>query len=380
VNEQRLREELQRTPIDDGARARALRVALAAYEPPPRRRRWAPVLVVASCLLVAGVMALSAGAPGDAVARWVRSVLGDEAPQARPALVRVPGGGRLLVTGAGGAWVVSPDGSRRRLGAYDGASWSPNGLFVVAWRGGELLALEPGGEVRWSLDRPGRIGAAAWGPVDGFRIAYLSGGAVRVVNGDGTGDRRLDAARPTPPAWRPDDDHVLAYVDRRGRVRVVAVDSGRELWRSRAGAGAEELAWAPDGRRLLVASRSSWLVLGSGGRVLERRSLPEGLVADDFAWAADGRLAVVRRSARRSDVVVDGRVLFTGSGRFGDVAFSPDGRRLLVPWPRADQWLFLPAAGGRLSAVANIGRQFAGGARPGRFPDRVEWISSAAAR
>jgi hypothetical protein len=276
--------------------------------------------------------------------------------------------------------VVSPDGSRRRLGAYDGASWSPNGLFVVAWRGGELLALEPGGEVRWSLNRPGRIAAAAWGPVDGFRIAYVSGGAVRVVNGDGTGDRRLDAARATPLAWRPDDDHVLAYVDRRGWVRVVSVDSGRELWRARVPAGPTELAWAPDGRRLLVASRSSWRVLARGGSVLERRSLPEGLVADDFAWAPDGRLAVVRRSTRRSDVVVDGRVLFTGSGRFGDVAFSPDGRRLLVPWPRADQWLFLPTEGGRLSAVANIGRQFAGGPRPGRFPDRVEWISSSGAR
>ena len=56
------------------------------------------------------------------------------------------------------------------------------------------------------------------------------------------------------------------------------------------------------------------------------------------------------------------------------VAFSPDGRRLLVPWPEADQWLFLSTApGGRIAAVANIGRQFAAGPRGGPFPDAVQW-------
>jgi hypothetical protein len=56
------------------------------------------------------------------------------------------------------------------------------------------------------------------------------------------------------------------------------------------------------------------------------------------------------------------------------MAFSPDGRRLLVPWPDADQWLFLsPAREVRIAAVANIGRQFAGGPRRRAFPDAVEW-------
>jgi hypothetical protein len=56
------------------------------------------------------------------------------------------------------------------------------------------------------------------------------------------------------------------------------------------------------------------------------------------------------------------------------VAFSPDGRRLLVPWPEADQWLFVsPARAGHVGAVANIRRQFAPGRRSGPFPDAVEW-------
>ncbi len=377
MNEQRLREELQRTPIDDGARARALRVALAAYEPVPpapapdagpgrglaaaRRRCGRPVRERAG---------RRRGALGAVV-------FGEERPAARPALVRVPGGGRLLVTNPG-AWVVSPDGSRRRLGSYAGASWSPNGLFVVVWSGGELRAVEPGGTVRWSLSRPGGITDARWAPVDGFRIAYLAGDTLRVVNGNGTGDRRLGPASvAAAPDWRPDDDHVLAYADRRRSVRVVAVDTGRELWRARTRHAVTELAWSRDGRRLLVGSNGSWQVRGREGRVLERRSLPVGLVADDFAWSPDGRLAVVRRNAQRSDVVLDGRVLFTGSGRFGDVAFSPDGRRLLVPWARVDQWVFVPTRpGGRPIAVGNIRRQFGAAPRQAPFPGRVEWITS----
>jgi hypothetical protein len=49
------------------------------------------------------------------------------------------------------------------------------------------------------------------------------------------------------------------------------------------------------------------------------------------------------------------------------VAWSPNGRRLLVPWPDADQWLFLDADGGRVAAIGNIARQFGGRART------VEW-------
>ena len=386
MNDQRLRDALQDAPLDDaGARARTLRVVRAAYaerEPARPRRRWAPALALVACALAAVVVAAAAGAPGDAVARWVRHVLGTGREDARPALVRVPGGGRLLVSSErGGAWVVAADGARRRIGTYDGASWSPNGLFVAAWRGGELLAVEPGGRVRWSLAREGTISFARWAPVDGFRIAYRSGTALRVVNGDGTGDRALGVARPLAPAWRPDRTHVLAYVDGRGRVRVVAVDSGRELWRIGPVAGAQELAWSPDGSRLLVATPRRLLVYGGGGRLRANRLLPGGLVTDDVAWSPRGdRVAVVRRGAARSDVVLtqpDGtarqRLLFSGSGRFGRVAWSPSGRRLLVPWPEADQWLFLSADGGRIAAVANIRRQFAAGPRRAAFPDAVEW-------
>jgi hypothetical protein len=286
----------------------------------------------------------------------------------------------LLVTGRSGAWVVSADGSRRRLGDYSGASWSPRGLYVVAWRAGELFALEPDGTVRWSLARRGRIAAARWSRGLGYRIAYVSGRSLRVVAGDGTGDRRYAAAAPVAPAWRPDGQHVLAYVDRRDHVRVVAVDSRRELWRSRPVGGATELAWSPAGRRLLVATAGGWRMLGADGLVLARRSHP---FLADVAWSPRGdRIAVVRQLLDSADVRLvdpdgDSRKLFSGPGRFGRVAFSPDGRRLLVPWREADQWVFVSAVRGRrVGAVANIGRQFAGGRRKSAFPDDVEWCCS----
>jgi hypothetical protein len=379
VNERDLRHALRGAPVDEAARGRALDVVRAAYrerEPVRPRRRWAPAVAVAACVLAAALIAASLNAPGDAVARWVRDVLGTGHPDPKPALVRVPGGGRLLVSSADGAWAVAADGSRRRLGDYTGVSWSPRGLFVVGWRGGELVAMEPSGRVHWSLARPGRITAARWSLGDGYRVAYLSGRTLRVVNGDGTGDRPLAAAAPVAPSWRAGAAYVLAYADPRGRVRVVNVDTGVELSRTPALPRVRRLAWSSDGRRLAIVTGRRVLVLGRHGSPLREHAVPRGTVVDDVGWSSGGRLAEVRRGPRTSAIVVDGRTVFTGSGRFGTVAWSPSGRRLLVPWPAVDQWLFLDVDNGRATAVANIARQFARG--PGRrsFPAAVEWCCS----
>ena len=380
MNERELREALRRGPEDAAARERSWRVVQAAFagrEPRPRRRPRA-LVAVAAVLVPVVVAGVAVGAP-----RWVRDALEPGSERARPALVRVPGGGSLLVRSGGSAWVVSPDGARRRLGAFSGASWSPRGLYVVAWRGRELTALEPGGVVRWSVSAPARVTQASWSPVDGYRIAYVAGGALRIVNGDGTDDRHYGAARSVAPAWRPDDAHVLAYVDRRERVNVVAVDSGRRLWRTQPVSGVTQLAWAPGGRRLLAAA-------GDHVTRFDRRHRTTGDTIVD--WVPDaapaiehmavapggGRIALVRAadSGRREVRLKHGlreQLLFTARGPLPGLAWSPDGRRLLVPWPEADQWLFLRPSGGRTVAVANIARQFMPGATGPAFPDAVEW-------
>ena len=399
MNERELRAALRdAAPEDEAARRGTWQVVQAAYaehEPVRRRRsrrRLAALVLAAALVPVAAAGGAAASAPDTVVGQWVRGVLGIGERDAQPALVRVPGGGRLLVQGGDGVWAVSGDGAKRRLGAYAGAAWSPRGLYVIAWRGRELTALDPGGQVRWSLARPERVGPARWAPVDGFRIAYLAGGELRVVNGDGTGDRRYAAARrDVAPAWRPDDTHVLAFADARERVDVVAVDSRRRLWRSARVRGLRGLSWSPDGRLLLARTAHSLLLFDGAGRLLFSRPMPAGTVLQHAEWAPRGaEVAVVRRSpaAGRSEVVLldaarglRGRVLFTGPGRFDSLAWSPAADRLLVGWREADQWLFLrPHAGGRLRAVANIARQFMPGAARPSSPRSVQWCCAGARR
>src|SRR4051794_17407862 len=391
MTERTVREALRAVPVDPAARERSRRVIRAglASRAPARssRRRWVSTVVLVGLLALASVGIAAARAPDSGLGRWVRDVLG-VAPHPRRALVRVPGGGRLLVQASSGTWVVSADGAMRRLGAFDGASWSPQGRFVVAWRDGQLTAVDPRGHVRWSFVRPQRVEAARWAPVDGFRIAYLAGGSVRIVNGDGTGDHALAAARPhVAAAWRPGAGHVLAYVDARDRVTVVAVDGVRRLWRSAPIAGVRRLAWAAAGDRLAVVGRGGVMVLGRDGAVSRALPSPPGVVADDAAWSPrGGRLALVRtdRELGTSRVVAldpareaRGRVLFSGAGPLGPIAWSPDGRRVLVPWPAAGQWLFLRADGRRPVAVAGVAAQFAPGVRDPRFPRSALWCCAA---
>ena len=244
--------------------------------------------------------------------------------------------------------------------------------------------------MRWSLARPERVADARWAPVDGFRIAYLAGGALRIVNGDGTADHRYAAARSgVAPAWRPDGTHVLAYVDARDRVTVVAVDTRRCCGAARPSRGPVALTWSPDGRRLLAAARGRIVLFGDAGRRLASRAMPAGAVVLDAEWSparrARSRSRGARRPRGRSEVLLldgarrlRGRTLFTGPGRFGDVAWSPAGDRLLIGWPEADQWLFLrPRGGGRLAAVGNIARQFMPGASRPPFPRSVRWCCGA---
>jgi hypothetical protein len=386
MSDRELRDALRRAGErrDPAARERAWRVVQAAYsgyEPRRRRLHWArPATLTAVLAVLAGGAVAAAATTQGGIGEVVHDVLGIGEPHARPALVRVPGGGRLLVQAGTSSWVVAADGSRRRLGAYDGASWSPRGLFVVAWRGRVLTAVEPSGQPRWSLARPRPIDVARWSPGDGFRIAYLSGGSLRVVNGDGTGDHRYGGATSVAPAWRPGAAHVLAYVDAKRRVEVTAVDTHRRLWRSSPMADPVALGWSRGGL-LLVLKRDRAVVYDAAGHHIASQPIAGVRSA---AWSPRAReVALVRTDAAAgtsSLVLLDparppqARTLFSGPGRFGAPAWAPDGRSVVLPWPDAGQWLFLRTSGSRRTiAVANIARQFSRGASAPRFPGAVAW-------
>ena len=220
----------------------------------------------------------------------------------------------LLVESADGVWVVQADGSKRRLGDWREASWSPFGRFVVVAGRTSWPRLEPDGDVRWSLARP-RVRFPRWtGDRIDTRIAYLSGTSLRVVAGDGTDDRLLRRnVAAVAPVWLLGDGFRLAYTDRAGRTVVVDADTGRIL---------------------------------RGG-------------------AVPAPAATIRRRGAASEVLTEGRVVFRGTGEFRDAARTPDGRWLLVTWPTADQWVFVRLSGRRkIVAVSGITDQFGGGAFP----------------
>jgi hypothetical protein len=292
---------LESVPVDRDAEERAWQVVRAAYaEHRPMRRR-PPRLALALGALAVAVVAAVLSPPGRAVVDAVRRTIGVD--HASPALFRLPAPGRLLVSGPGGTWVVSADGSRRRLGDWTQAAWSPHGRFVVGASANEVAAVEPGGTVHWKLARRG-VSLPRWGgsSVD-TRIAYLAGGVLRIVSGDGTGDRAIGPARHVAPRWRPGADHVLEYVDRDGRLVVLDVD------------------------RNAVLSRTPF------------RPRPSPT------------------STRGNTVYLDGERLFTAPGRLSGLARSPNGRWLVTTLPAADQLIFV---GPRVLAISNVRAQFGG--------------------
>ena len=263
-----VRDELQRVEIPGEADAfergwPVLEAAFAERQPAPRPSHWPRVAAVA--LAVAAVLGAAFTSPGQAVLDEIREVVGVE--RAEQALFELPAPGKLLVSSDSGVWVVQEDGSRRRLGDYREASWSPFGRFVVAARANELAALELDGDVRWSLAREG-VSSPRWaGTETDTRIAYVDSTGLRVVAGDGTGDRLLVRGFRGAIAWRPGDGFELAVADGR-EVRLLDTTDGKTVWRrARGGTSRPRCTWSSDGRRLLVAGGRSVVVFDERGAV-----------------------------------------------------------------------------------------------------------------
>ena len=384
MSERQLRRALAslRVPGEEQAEARTWSVVAAGYaasradaEPRPRRRL--PLRAVAVVASVAAVTAAVLTAPGQAVLDSVREAIGVE--HAQPALFSLPASGSLLVASPEtGTWLVRPDGSKRRLGDYREASWSPFGRFVVAARTNELVALEPNGRVRWSLARPGLRFPRWGGSRTDTRIAYLAGPRLHVVAGDASGDADtgLPGVAAVPPAWQPartGKPFMLAYADDRGRIHGYEPDGRRESFQTRPAPIPSKLEWSSDGRLLLAVSPHALRVYDVAGRAgrarrsirrdaRRRRNLPARRrrrggparprraerclrVADRAAALPDyrsahaggrvpGRALAPRRLARRRPMVVhshDRRAASHGERqRRRTVRRFPEGRRLVL--------------------------------------------------
>jgi hypothetical protein len=381
VNEVRRALERVEVPGEHEARERAWELVRAAWVEREREPRRLPLRALIAFSAVLAVVGAALSPPGRAVIEEVRDAIGVE--EAEPTLFSLPSEGQLLVTSKRGVWVVQRDGSKRLLGRYREASWSPNGRFVVGARANELVALDPAnGDLQWSLARPA-VRFPRWaGSATDTRIAYLSRSTLRVVPGDGTGDRALGDASGVAPAWRPGDGYQLAYIAGDGTLRLVDADSGRQIFRAEAlfGSRVDELLWTSDGKLLVLRSRGAVQVRRADGRKVEHWSHGHFGQYPITAMALRGRTlvyAVYDPEANRSVVHSfelrpgrgDQRVRFEGDGRFDDLAWSPDGRWLLVGWKEPDQWVFLRSEAATVDAVSRISTQF----RADAFPTVEGW-------
>src|SRR5947209_9079192 len=236
-----------RAPDEVGAERRAWTVVRAAYLEresvrmgrPRRRLALVPVLAV----VAAGVVLSPAGAR---VGRIITHALG--VSNAAPALSSLPSPGRILVSGPGGAWTVAADGSTRHLGAWSQASWSPHGRYVAVASAQRLAAVDLRGNIRWAIARP-QVSDPRWYSPSGYRVAYLSSRTLRVIAGDGTGDRLLAPhVAHVAPVWRPGARYgpfELAYVAEHNSVVVRDADTGAVLWTAPQTQTPHELMWAP---------------------------------------------------------------------------------------------------------------------------------------
>jgi Tol biopolymer transport system component len=166
-------------------------------------------------------------------------------------------------------------------------------------------------------------------------------------------------------------------------VTVVDTDAHERLWRTPPAPDAVGLAWTEAGE-LAAIGRTDLRVFDADGQQVRRLRLGAGTTgealaarpgADEIAFTAfseasgtGGVWLYERRSGRA-------RLVFSGSGRFRDVTWSPDGRLLLVGWAAADQWLFIPLRSkARVLAVASAAATFSpSGAGSATFPRIEGW-------
>ena len=385
----------RRAPDEHQAAERSWQVVREAHgQRSPSRRSHGRKGFAGGLLAGVAIVALALTPAGAQVTQWVGDVVDPPGiKRAEGSLGELPGGGRLLVEAGSGTWLVESDGSKSRIGHYQSASWSPRGLYVAATDGGgSLVAVDVHdqiGEERWELEVGARVHDQTWAP-SGQRIAYRAGRELRVVAGDGSGDRSLaDQVAPVAPAWEPEAEytgapgephprHRLAYVDRDGRtIHLIRADTGVEAWSAEARNDVRELTWTDRGRLAVLTDRGLRFY-SPGGTPEESFGFGGADKAKGISSGAGEQIAVrqFREGAGRSAVDVTekstSREVFSGPRRFSGATFSPGGSRILIEWPAADQWLFVSPDGRRIEGVSSIGEEFR---RDGirRFPRVSGW-------
>jgi len=204
-----------------------------------------------------------------------------------------PDGSKLLFLSelpnahAGEIDLVQADGSfLRRIGNATDADplvddlsaprWSPDGRTILfqgaAYPGCICLVAATGGRVR---QRSGRGSQPAWSP-DGKKIAFLTSGALAIMNADGKDEHPLtENIRSHNFSWSPDSSSIV-FLDNNFNMSIVNAD-GSQLHRLTTDNSAEEPAWSHDSHHLAYSGRDAIETIntdGSNKKTLTRCALP----------------------------------------------------------------------------------------------------------
>ena len=274
-----------------------------------------------------------------------------------------PDGTELLIQFSGTAlssrlFLVTRDGTPGQtlvVGQFEGGagsgSWSPDGRRIIFTMGGAVYVIDTDGTNRRKLVDAASGGV--WSP-DGGHFAYLAGpggtGGLGVARADGTDAHLLISGNIRTPAWSP-DGRRLVYVEQRPDstqldLRVVQTDGSDDRLLAEAvgsgnliGFGRWGPAWSPDGSMILFA-RGEW----PSGRVAlinpdgteERTVATGGFGALSPVWRpsapppSDRRPCLIRGSSR-ADVIRGtdrGDLIVGGAGN--DTISGADGDDLLI--------------------------------------------------
>ncbi|MEX0850723.1 MAG: hypothetical protein WD015_04390 [Gaiellaceae bacterium] len=186
----------------------------------------------------------------------------------------------------------------------------------------------------------------AWSP-DGGRIAFASKREgtfdLYVMNGDGTGTRRLTSTREDDghPTWSPRGDRIAFSRGIEGDIYVMNADGSAMRRITENGAAETQPAWSPDGRWIAYVKRTPgtelrevWLVRPDGSG--ERRLTSLGAASYSPAWSPDGTRIAFSTDYRADQfdiyfVVVAGGDLqqaTTSPDDSFEPAWSPDGETI----------------------------------------------------
>ena len=249
----------------------------------------------------------------------------------------------MALVAGGRLWLGTREGLGVQGLAVSTAELSPNALYAAVGIGRALVAIAPDGRRAWSHPTPGPVVAAAWAP-NPIVISYVvrRGGAneLHVIEGDGDGDRLVDAdVAPVRPSWRA-DTQALAYVGRDGAARVADYPSLASRAVAAPPAGVAAVAYAPQGDRLGLATAGPGVAVsfrgGGGGGLVVPLGAP-GARLTALAWGAPGELLVAGDEPRAAEP--DRIWSLIDTGRLADgaayasspvLALAPigDGRRL----------------------------------------------------